>query len=107
MAILVPPSVTTREETIEDAVAFSRAVGSPARPIDETEVRARAARAFDRSFEPRGVARQMAAAFGASDRSEGLSRLTIPTLVIHGAAEPLIHVSGGQATAQVIPAPTC
>jgi pimeloyl-ACP methyl ester carboxylesterase len=89
MALLVPPSVTTREETIEGAVAFSRAVGSPAYPIDETEVRARAARAFDRSFDPMGVARQMAAAFGASDRSEGLGRLTVPALVIHGAADPI------------------
>jgi pimeloyl-ACP methyl ester carboxylesterase len=89
MALLVPPSVTTREETIEGAVAFSRAVGSPAYPIDEAEVRARAARAFDRSFDPMGVARQMAAAFGASDRSEGLGRLTVPALVIHGAADPI------------------
>lgn len=103
MALLVPPSVTTREETIEGAVAFSRAVGSPGYPIDEAEVRARAARAFDRSFDPVGVARQMAAAFGASDRSEGLGRLTVPTLVIHGAADPLIQASGGQATAQAIP----
>jgi pimeloyl-ACP methyl ester carboxylesterase len=37
------------------------------------------------------------------DRTEDLRRLDLPTLVIHGAEDPLIAVSGGQATAEAIP----
>ena len=37
------------------------------------------------------------------DRTEDLRRLDLPTLVIHGADDPVIAVSGGQATAAAIP----
>ena len=81
----------------------SRSVGSPAYRIDETELRDRAARAFDRAFDPQGVVRQLAAAMTTPDRTEDLHRLDLPTLVIHGAEDQLIAVSGGQATAEAIP----
>ena len=44
-----------------------------------------------------------------SSRSAGahsfadLSALRIPALVVHGDSDPLIHASGGQATARAIP----
>ena len=60
-------------------------------------------RAFDRAFNPQGVARQLAAAMTTPDRTEDLRRLDLPTLVIHGADDPVIAVSGGQATAAAIP----
>jgi pimeloyl-ACP methyl ester carboxylesterase len=60
-------------------------------------------RAFDRAFNPQGVARQLTAAMTAPDRTEDLRRLDLPTLAIHGAADPVIAVSGGQATAAAIP----
>ena len=37
------------------------------------------------------------------DRTQDLRRLRLPTLVIHGVEDPLIAVSGGQATAEAIP----
>ena len=36
-------------------------------------------------------------------RSEGLSHLDIPALVVHGTAAPLVTPSGGARTAEVIP----
>ena len=45
----------------------------------------------------------MAAARASGDRLADLSRLTLPALIIHGAADPLIPVSSGQATAAAIP----
>jgi pimeloyl-ACP methyl ester carboxylesterase len=87
---------------MDRAVLFNRTVGSPAYPTDETELRDRAARAFDRAFNPQGVARQLAAAMTTPDRTEDLRRLDLPTLVIHGAEDPVIAVSGGQATAEAI-----
>ena len=102
-ALLLLPPVSTRAGAMDRSVLFNRAVGSPAYRIDETELRDRAARAFDRAFDPQGVVRQLAAAMATPDRTEDLHRLDLPTLVIHGAEDQLIAVSGGQATAEAIP----
>jgi pimeloyl-ACP methyl ester carboxylesterase len=37
------------------------------------------------------------------DRTAALGAIAVPTLVIHGSADPLIDVTGGQATAAAIP----
>jgi pimeloyl-ACP methyl ester carboxylesterase len=102
-ALLLASPVSTRTGAMDRAVLFNRAVGSPAYRIDETELRDRAARAFDRAFDPQGVVRQLAAAVTTPDRTEDLHRLDLPTLVIHGAEDQLIDVSGGLATAEAIP----
>ena len=105
LAVLLSTSTppTTREAVLDWAVLGNRITGSPAYPVDEREVRERAARAYDRAFDPSGVARQLAAALTTPDRTEDLRRLDLPALVIHGAEDPLIAVSGGQATAEAIP----
>ena len=102
-ALFLLPPVITREGAMDRAVHFNRTVGSPAYPTEETELRDRAVRAFARAFNPQGVARQLAAAMTTPDRTEDLRRLDLPTLVIHGAEDPVIAVSGGQATAEAIP----
>ena len=103
LALYLLPPVSTREGAMDRAVLFNRTVGSPAYPTEETELRDRAVRAVDRSFNPQGVARQLAAAVTTPDRTKDLRRLDLPTLVIHGAEDPLIAMSGGQATAAAIP----
>lgn len=45
----------------------------------------------------------MAAIVAHGDRTPGLRGLTLPTLVIHGAADPLVPLAGGEATAAAIP----
>src|SRR5215213_10545120 len=102
-ALFLLPPVITREDAMDRAMLFNRTIVSPAYPTDETELRDRAVRAFDRAFNPQGVARQLAAAMTTPDRTEDLRRLDLPTLVIHGAQDPVIAVSGGQATAEAIP----
>jgi pimeloyl-ACP methyl ester carboxylesterase len=102
-SLLLLPPATTREEAMDRTVLFHRTAGSPAYPTEETELRDRAARSFDRAFDPPGVERQLAAAIATPDRTEGLRRIDRPTLVIHGAQDTLIAVDGGQATAEAIP----
>jgi len=102
-ALFLLPPVVTREGAMDRAVLFNRIAASPAYPTEVTELRDRAVRAFDRAFNPQGVARQLAAAITTPDRTEDLRRLDLPTLVIHGAEDPVIAVSGGQATAEAIP----
>jgi pimeloyl-ACP methyl ester carboxylesterase len=103
LALLMSPPPASRDDVLERAVLSNRTMGSPGYPTDESEVRAKAARAYDRAFDPPGVARQLAAAMTTPDRTQDLGRLDLPALVIHGAADPLIDVSGGRATAEAIP----
>jgi pimeloyl-ACP methyl ester carboxylesterase len=97
-----PPAVT-RDEVIQQTLRVFRAGGSPGYPNDDKEVAARAGRAYDRSYDPTGVARQAIASVASGDRTERLRPLEVPTLVIHGLADRLCDVSGGRATAEAIP----
>jgi pimeloyl-ACP methyl ester carboxylesterase len=103
LAALFAPPGTTRDEVAEQAVALSRVIGSPGFERDDEWLRWRAGRAFDRGLDPDGVSRQAAAAFTAVDRTEGLRAVRVPALVVHGSADPLVGVSGGEATAAAIP----
>ena len=62
-----------------------------------------AGRAYDRSFDPIGTARQAIATVASGDRTELLRQIEIPALVIHGLADRMCDASGGRATASVIP----
>jgi pimeloyl-ACP methyl ester carboxylesterase len=81
----------------------SRVIGSPKYPTDETVLRRRAEAAYDRSYCPEGTVRQLAAILSSPDRTEGLGGLEMPFLVIHGEDDPLVTLSGGQATAAAVP----
>jgi pimeloyl-ACP methyl ester carboxylesterase len=101
--VFAGPRATTRDEAIQQMLRAFRAVGSPAYPTDEKDVAALAGRAYDRSFDPLGAARQAIASVASGDRTERLRRLDVPTLVIHGLADRMCDVSGGRATAVAIP----
>jgi pimeloyl-ACP methyl ester carboxylesterase len=101
--LLMKPPPTGRDEVITREVETARVLGSPGFPFDEERTRRRAAASFDRSFYPAGVARHVGAVVGAADRTERLANLDVPTVVIHGTADPLVTPSGGEATAKAIP----
>ncbi len=103
MSALLRPVATSREEAIEASMAGSRVIGSPKYPTDEGILRTRAAAAYDRCYCPDGTARQLAAILASPDRTEGLRGVRLPFLVIHGEADPLVTLSGGQATAAAVP----
>ena len=103
MEALMTPPPTSRQSNIDRAVKVWRVIGSPGFAFDEDEIRARAGRAYDRGFHPEGVARQFAAVLASGNRKERLRAVTAPTLVIHGADDPLIRVEGAYDTAAAIP----
>ena len=78
-------------------------LGSPAYPTPEKHLRRRVARALRRNCCPGGVVRQMLAVTACGDRTPQLQTIVAPTLVIHGAADPLVPLACGVATAQAIP----
>ena len=103
MAVLMAPPPTDRAGSLDAAVRTWRTIGSPGFPFDEAKIRERAGRLFDRSFHPQGPARQLAAIVAHGSRVEKLKTVSAPTLVIHGAADPLVPLEGGRDTARSIP----
>ncbi len=101
-ALLRPPA-SSREEAVAASLEGSRVISSPGFPFDVELMTRRAEAAYDRGYCPEGTARQLAAILGAADRTEGLRQVTMPFLVIHGEADPLVTVSGGKATAAAVP----
>jgi pimeloyl-ACP methyl ester carboxylesterase len=103
MAVLMTPPPTDRAGSLDAAVRTWRTIGSPGFPFDEARIRERAGRLYDRSFYPQGTARQLAAILAHGNRAPRLREVSTPTLVIHGAADPLVPIEGGQDTARSIP----
>jgi pimeloyl-ACP methyl ester carboxylesterase len=102
-AALGRPPAASRAEAIAGAVASSRVLGSTGFEVTEEERLRRATAKYDRAYRPLGTARQYAAIIASPDRTAALGTVTAPVVVIHGAADPLIDVSGGHATAAAIP----
>ncbi|MSO41944.1 MAG: alpha/beta hydrolase [Solirubrobacterales bacterium] len=96
-----PPS--DRDAFIDRATEVFGTVGSPGFPRDESYIRDRAAKSFDRGYDPAGGGRQLAAILASGNRSKALASISVPTLVIHGSADRLVRPSGGRATALAIP----
>lgn len=98
-----PKSASDLDAMIEHGVQVLQTVASPAYPTPEKHVRRRVARALRRNCCPAGAMRQMLAVAACGDRSAELRTITAPTLVIHGAADPMLPLACGVDTAQAIP----
>ena len=92
-----------REAYVATSARVWQAIGSPGYPADLETVRARAEETFDRGVSASGVMRQMLAILNQPDRSKALKALRMPVAIVHGSADKMVHVSGGRATARVIP----
>lgn len=80
-----------------------RLVGSPAFRVSEEENRARAEETWDRGVSSAGNGRQMLAILTQPNRNAALRRLAVPTTVMHGLADKMVHVSGGRTTSMSVP----
>ncbi|HSJ20059.1 MAG TPA: alpha/beta hydrolase [Nocardioidaceae bacterium] len=100
---LLMASRHSREDYIETSAKLWRLIGSPEYPDTTETIRERAAETWDRGISRAGVMRQMGAILTQPDRSRALRSLRVPTLVIHGTHDKMVHVSGGRATSQAIP----
>jgi pimeloyl-ACP methyl ester carboxylesterase len=101
MELIVTPAPSDRDEYIAFAPKWQLWQSKKYRS-DEVS-RRNAIRDFDRSNYPEGGPRQMAAIYASGSRAEGLQKLQVPTLVIHGTEDQLITPSGGERTAELIP----
>jgi pimeloyl-ACP methyl ester carboxylesterase len=101
--MLLRREASGRAAYIDSAERVWRMIGSPAYPTPRDEIRERAGETFDRGVSLRGVMRQTQAVLAQPDRTARLAEVRVPTLVVHGLRDKMVHVSGGRATARAIP----
>jgi pimeloyl-ACP methyl ester carboxylesterase len=103
LSLLLTPPPLEREGYIADYANRWKVLRGAGFTQDEAMDPVRAGRIFDRGLNPAGVARQLAAIIASPGRARALADLRVPALVMHGDADPLVHFSGGSATAAAIP----
>ena len=98
-----PADPKNPDSVIEHLVEMFGVIGSPGYPSSREELRSRIDQSVRRAYEPAGTARQLLAIIASGDRRKLLKTITAPTLVIHGADDPLVPLAAGRDTAQNIP----
>jgi pimeloyl-ACP methyl ester carboxylesterase len=78
-------------------------IGSPDYPSSDAYLHQYVDSMLHRGITAKGTMRQMLAIMAADNREHALSKLDIPSLVIHGDSDGLVNVAGGKATAEAIP----
>ncbi len=100
---LLAPRGGSREAYVATSEAFWKLIGSPSYPEPPESRRRRAADTWDRGYTQEGVRRQILAILTQPDRTRALRGLRVPTTVVHGLADRMVHPSGGRATARAVP----
>lgn len=97
------PSNPTREEAIAMGAEAIKQISfaDPARATNAFEDMA--ALAFDRAYDPAGFRRQLLAIIADGSRVDMLKRIKVPTLVVHGKADPLVPWQCSEDIAKHIP----
>ena len=103
LLIKPPPKRASFEQLVQAAVRLFQALGGPGFPISEAELAERCSRSIRRSYSPAGTGRQLLAIAASGDRSADLCRVSAPTLVLHGDADPLLPPPHGRDCAAKIP----
>ena len=88
-------SAPNREVALEQQADVLAALGSPDIKDDRQALLHQAALSYDRAFNPEGVKRQIMAILAEPSRVPLLNQLRVPTLVVHGTADPLLPVMHG------------
>ncbi len=96
------PPPEDQEGRIEQSIGVLRAIWGDHFPFEEQRIRDQYAD-FPAGPNPPGLTRQVAAIVASGNRTEQLRQLRVPTLVVHGTRDPLIHQAAGHATAEAIP----
>jgi pimeloyl-ACP methyl ester carboxylesterase len=103
MELLFSTPPQEREPFIQYELDIFRKITGPRFEFDEEWARKLVARAYDRSFCPQGTARQLLAILTQSNRKAALEGLRVPTLIIHGDADPLVPLEAGKDAAEAVP----
>ena len=103
LALLLQPAANDRAGYIERHQRVMKILRGTASAEESAQDAARAERAFDRSTNPEGYKRQLAAIIASGSRKPRLASLRVPTLVIHGDMDPLVPIACGMDVAHTVP----
>jgi pimeloyl-ACP methyl ester carboxylesterase len=95
LELLAEREAPSRELALAQQADLLAALGSPAVSDDRQALLRQAEIAYERAFNPEGVQRQLLAILAEPSRVGLLNRLRVPTLVVHGTADPLLPAMHG------------
>ena len=72
-------------------------------PVELEALRTRLRVSLKRAYNPAGTMRQLLAVLAAPDRSASIARIACPTLIVHGADDPLVPLPAAHHLASLIP----
>jgi pimeloyl-ACP methyl ester carboxylesterase len=101
--LLNRPVGLSREGILEHMTNTWVGLGASPHRTPRERLRALSSLAYERGLNPKGFARQFAAVMAAPARSERLRALRVPSVVIHGADDPLIPTLAGRVLGARIP----
>ena len=96
-------NLRNKRSLIEQNVKLNQLIGSPAFPIEESQLWKLATTNIERCHYPDGYRRQLAAVAFSRNRVPLLNQINVPTLILHGSEDPLIPWQIGVETAIHIP----
>ncbi|HET7467204.1 MAG TPA: alpha/beta hydrolase [Candidatus Dormibacteraeota bacterium] len=102
-AVLVRVPGPSREEIIATNLEARRVLAGEGNPFDVEAETAKVVRLYERSYYPLGFGRQFVAILAAKSRIPALRSLKVPTLVVHGADDPLVPPENGKRVAEAVP----
>jgi pimeloyl-ACP methyl ester carboxylesterase len=97
-----PDPVSDEAGFLAYSLAFARRIAGRRYPFDDSARRLLIMEEVRRAYDPHGLGRQIAAIAVTGDRRTQLATVTAPTLVVHGADDPLVLPACGEDTAASI-----
>ncbi len=101
--LLKPPPADDRLSLAQSSAEMWQRIGSPSYPTPLEDLRDQALRAMDRGLNKTSLARHMMAILATGGFAARLKHVEAPTLILHGAADPLVRVESGRMSAACIP----
>ncbi|MEY3502882.1 MAG: hypothetical protein RL763_950 [Pseudomonadota bacterium] len=101
--LFAPPAQAGSDAARQQALRFVQALAGPGFEHPEGSQQQLVNDSLKRSNRPMGAYRQMLSAMADRARAGLLNRITTPSLVIHGKADPLVPYACGEDTARRIP----
>ena len=103
LMLRAPGTTSSHQQRLDHYVALFTEIGRHHDPEEIARLREGLDRALARAYRPDGTLRQLLAICAQPDRSALLRRIATPTLLIHGALDPLVPVAAAHHLARVIP----
>ena len=97
------PANPTREEAVRLGAESIEAISYADMKRPHDAFVDMAARAFDRGYYPIGMKRQLLAIIADGSRVDRLKTVKVPTLLVHGGADPLVPKEGSEDIARLVP----